>query len=109
MSYSQKDTELIIKLYKEGKDVTELQQIFGKTRQSVISKLSSEGVYQTAKTASTPRGKPKKQTIYELAEVIDAEPEYLQSLGKAKKDELEYLLKRTVAELQQVQQIDAKA
>lgn len=104
MKYSESEEKLMCKTYTdaENKDeaVSQLIEQLGRSKASVIAKLTSMGVYQKKKVYEPKSGIIKKEMIHRIALAIDAEPEYLQGLEKSAKPSLEYLMNRLEAEIE---------
>ena len=88
--YSPEQTVSLIADYKAGKAVGDIAEAMGKTVQSVIAKLSREGVYVKAAKVATPRV-TKAQLISVIAVKYGVSDESLESLDKATKETLAIL------------------
>lgn len=104
MKYSESEEKLMTETYTAAEDkqeaVMELVEQLGRSKTSVIAKLTSMGIYQKKKVYQPKSGITKKEMIHRIAMAVDAEPEYLQGIEKSAKPALEYLMKRTEAEIE---------
>lgn len=92
-NYSVETTEALRLAYAENKDTDALAVKFGKTSRSIIAKLSRMGVYvkpeYKTKTGETPIS--KEEIVANIATLIQADVEVLESLEKANKTALQLI------------------
>jgi hypothetical protein len=90
-NYSAEITAKLALAYAENKDTDALALQFGKSSRSIIAKLSRMGIYvkpeYTTKTGETPIS--KEEIVANIATLIDANVETLESLEKANKTALQ--------------------
>jgi hypothetical protein len=90
-NYSAETTAKLALAYAENKDTDSLAVQFGKSSRSIIAKLSRMGIYvkpeYTTKTGDTPIS--KEEIVANIATLIDANVETLESLEKANKTALQ--------------------
>lgn len=93
MKYDKETTDNLIQLHKGGTSVEQLALIFDVPQRSIISKLSSLGLY-TRKEYRTKRGEipvKKEEYIERISKLLDVNIELLESLEKANKNVLALL------------------
>jgi len=104
VKYTEEDTKKLVRMYSEAEDkdeaVLELMELLGKTKNSIISKLSVLKIYESKieKKTAVP-SITKKEIVHNIAVLLDAEPQYLQGLEITRKPDLEYLHARVETEL----------
>jgi hypothetical protein len=90
-NYSAETTANLALAYAENKDTDALAVQFGKSSRSIIAKLSRMGIYvkseYTTKTGETPIS--KEEIVTDIATLINANVETLESLEKANKTALQ--------------------
>lgn len=89
--YTQEQEARLVHLYQSGTDVLELEQLFNKSRRSIIAKLSKLGVYESKNKISGPR-LTKMQLVDELESMLELEPQTLHSVEKADRDTIVQLI-----------------
>lgn len=90
--YTDQEVEYLLENYPE-RDIELLAEQLGKTRRSVIGKLSRLGVYQK-KVYLTKRGEPpvtKAELVHRISEKLEIPLEKLEGLDKAPKEVLRLL------------------
>lgn len=98
INYTEEQTKLMVEKYLAAEDkdavIEELAELFNKPKKSIIGKLSKEKVYQKReyKTKTGENPITKKELIFNLSEMLGADPERLQGLEKAPKLEIQYLI-----------------
>lgn len=95
MKYDQETTEKLVSDYQAGVTVEELVTRYNLTKNSIIAKLSQEGVYQK-KPYLNKRGEPpvkKSEYVERIALLLDVHLDLLESLEKANKNVLQMLEK----------------
>lgn len=100
MKYTTELTEQIIKLYQEGKEVSEIAKEVNFPERSIIAKLSSLGIYKR-KTYLNKRGElpvKKEEYIERIATMLDIDSSLLESMEKVTKSAL-VLLEKQIKEL----------
>jgi len=95
-NYTEQETQHMIEVYqdKPNRDTVDaLAKEMGKTVKSVIGKLSREKVYQKVEYKTKRGEKPvtKLEMTQQLAEALKGDPERLETLTKASKQDLLYL------------------
>ncbi len=96
--YTEEDTKKIIHGYVGATDKTEavreLAIIFGKSKKSIIGKLSREGVYEKQPYLSKTGQPPitKKEIVHMISLVLHCELDSIAGLDKAPKLDLKNLL-----------------
>ena len=96
MNYTEDQTLYIVEKYKElpqMETVEQLAQKLGKSKKSIIGKLSREGVYERTVYKSKSGEVPvtKAEIVYGIAENLGIEVEHLVGLDKAPKTTLKAL------------------
>ena len=99
-TYTDEQAQEMLELYTAASDedkplvVDQLAEKYGKSRRSIIGKLSKMGCYvkSTYKTKSGEDPIFKTEIVHKLATSVAGDPEKLQSLTKATKIELLYFL-----------------
>ena len=94
--YTEKETQHLIKVYKDNPNRTTVDMLskeMGKTVKSIIGKLSREKVYQKIEYKTKRGEKPttKLEMVGEIAEMLKGDSERLETLVKSSKQELLYL------------------
>ena len=87
MKYTKEITDRLVEQYKTGTSVHQLAQELEVPERSIIAKLSSLGVYQK-KAYLNKRGEvpiKKSEHIDRIAQLLDMNPELLESLEKVNK------------------------
>jgi hypothetical protein len=79
--------------YLAGETVEALAQELGKTARSVIAKLSKEGVYKAKAKEAGKREMLKAEMVAEIAKLVGAGEEQVESLEKATGPALMFVLK----------------
>jgi len=107
LKYSKEDEELLRETFEPITEhevalekVREMGKILDRSTHSIVSKLYTMGLYNYKKETKKTFSITKKEIVAKIADLIDAEVSFLESLEKAKKDDLEYLLQRIEAELE---------
>lgn len=97
-NYSEAQVEQLKSGYQAGETVEALAAKVGKTVRSVIAKLSKEGVYVPKEKTAGKRHMLKAEMIAEIAKVVGASEEQLESLEKATGPALIFVLNALKAE-----------
>lgn len=79
--------------YAAGETIEALATKLGKNARSVIAKLSKEGVYKTKAKEAGKREMLKAEMVSEIAAIVGATDEQLESLEKATGPALMFVLK----------------
>lgn len=90
MKYTKEAEKQLVLDYQSGVTVEELATVLAVPKKSIIAKLSSLGVYRR-KTYLTKRGetpRSKAEVVDSISELLDKDPEALESLEKANKNVL---------------------
>lgn len=83
-NYTAEQTALAVEKYTAGATVEAIAEALGKTVQSVRAKLAKEGVYKAkAKETAGKREKLKSEMVAEIAALVGASEEVVESLEKA--------------------------
>ena len=91
VNYTDAQTTELVQLYQAGEAVEALAERFQKSVRSIVAKLSREGVYQ-AKTKAKGTGRVTKAALIQyLEEMLQLDPQSLQSLEKAQTGALQAL------------------
>ena len=91
INYTDAQTTELVQLYQAGEAVEALAERFQKSVRSIVAKLSREGVYQ-AKTKAKGTGRVTKAALIQyLEEMLQLDPQSLQSLEKAQTGALQAL------------------
>ena len=84
VNYTAEQTAQLVNGYAvEGRTVEDLANALGKTVKSVVAKLAKEGVYQSKAKEAGKRVMLKSEMLTELAQLVGASEEALESLEKA--------------------------
>ena len=84
VNYTAEQTAQLVTGYTvEGRTVEALAEAMGKTVRSVVAKLSKEGVYKSKAKEAGKRVMLKSEMLAELAQLVGASEEALESLEKA--------------------------
>lgn len=92
--YTKEVCEKLVEAYKLGKTPEQLTEEFGYSRNSIIAKLSTLGVYQRREYRDK-RGNPprrKSELVDEIATLISVDSLIIESLEKASKHTLLLLI-----------------
>jgi hypothetical protein len=92
-NYSEAQTERLKAGYAAGEAVEALAAELGKTARSVIAKLSKEGVYKAKAKEAGKREMLKAEMVAEIAKLVGASEEQIESLEKATGPALMFVLK----------------
>ena len=91
VNYTDAQTTELVQLYQAGETTEALAERFQKSVRSIVAKLSREGVYQ-AKTKAKGTGRVTKAALIQyLEEMLQLDPQSLQSLEKAQTGALQAL------------------
>ena len=91
VNYTDAQTTELVQLYQAGETTEALAERFQKSVRSIVAKLSREGVYQ-AKTKAKGTGRVTKAALIQyLEEMLQLDPQSLQSLEKAQVEALRLL------------------
>lgn len=91
INYTDEQTTELVNAYQQGEAVEALAERFQKSVRSIVAKLSREGVYQP-KTKAKGAGRVTKAALVQyLEEMLQLDPQSLQSLEKASLTELQAL------------------
>lgn len=91
INYTDEQTVELVNAYQAGEAVEALAERFQKSVRSIVAKLSREGVYQP-KTKAKGTGRVTKAALVQyLEEMLQLDPQSLQSLEKASLTELQAL------------------
>ena len=91
INYTDAQTTELVQLYQAGETTEALAERFQKSVRSIVAKLSREGVYQ-AKTKAKGTGRVTKAALIQyLEELLQLDPQSLQSLEKAQTGALQAL------------------
>ena len=91
INYTDAQTTELVQLYQAGETTEALAERFQKSVRSIVAKLSREGVYQ-AKTKAKGTGRVTKAALIQyLEEMLQLDPQSLQSLEKAQTGALQAL------------------
>ena len=83
INYTDEQTVELVNAYQGGEAVEALAERFQKSVRSIVAKLSREGVYQP-KTKAKGAGRVTKAALVQyLEELLQLDPQVLQSLEKA--------------------------
>ena len=83
VNYTTEQVAQLVEGYTAGDSVDNLAQKFGKSVRSVIAKLSKEGVYKAKSKEAGKREMLKAEMVAEIAKLVGATDEQLESLEKA--------------------------
>ena len=96
MKYTEEEIEILVHLFTKQKPLEEIALILEKTKPSIISKLSSMGLYSrkpyTNKNGEPPRS--KSDLVVELSGILEKPSSELQSLNKVNKSVIKLLIQR---------------
>lgn len=91
INYTDEQTTELVNAYQQGEAVEALAERFQKSVRSIVAKLSREGVYQP-KTKAKGAGRVTKAALVQyLEEMLQLDPQSLQSLEKAQTAQLQAL------------------
>lgn len=91
INYTDEQTTELVNAYQQGEAVEALAERFQKSVRSIVAKLSREGVYQP-KTKAKGAGRVTKAALVQyLEEMLQLDPQSLQSLEKAQTTQLQAL------------------
>lgn len=91
INYTDAQTTELVQAYQAGEAVEALAERFQKSVRSIVAKLSREGVYQP-KTKAKGTGRVTKAALIQyLEEMLELDPQSLQSLEKAQTGALQAL------------------
>ena len=91
INYTDEQTTELVQAYQAGEAVEALAERFQKSVRSIVAKLSREGVYQP-KTKAKGTGRVTKAALIQyLEELLQLDPQSLQSLEKGSLTELQLL------------------
>ena len=91
INYTDEQTTELVNAYQAGEAVEALAERFQKSVRSIVAKLSREGVYQP-KTKAKGAGRVTKAALVQyLEEMLQLDPQSLQSLEKAQISALQAL------------------
>ena len=91
INYTDEQTVELVNAYQQGEAVEALAERFQKSVRSIVAKLSREGVYQP-KTKAKGAGRVTKAALVQyLEEMLQLDPQSLQSLEKAQISALQAL------------------
>lgn len=91
INYTDEQTTELVNAYQGGEAVEVLAERFQKSVRSIVAKLSREGVYQP-KTKAKGAGRVTKAALVQyLEEMLQLDPQSLQSLEKAQTAQLQAL------------------
>ena len=91
VNYTDEQTVELVQAYQAGEAVEALAERFQKSVRSIVAKLSREGVYQ-AKTKAKGTGRVTKAALIQyLEELLQLDPQSLQTLEKGSLTELQLL------------------
>lgn len=91
INYTDEQTTELVNAYQAGEAVEALAERFQKSVRSIVAKLSREGVYQP-KTKAKGAGRVTKAALVQyLEEMLQLDPQSLQSLEKAQTAQLQAL------------------
>ena len=91
INYTDEQTTELVNAYQQGEAVEALAERFQKSVRSIVAKLSREGVYQP-KTKAKGAGRVTKAALVQyLEEMLQLDPQVLQSLEKAQISALQAL------------------
>lgn len=91
VNYTDAQTTELVQLYQAGEAVEALAERFQKSVRSIVAKLSREGVYQ-AKAKAKGQGRVTKAALIQyMEELLQLDPQSLQSLEKAQTGALQAL------------------
>ena len=93
VNYTEAQVEQLKAGYEAGETVEALATKLGKTARSVIAKLSKEGVYKAKAKEAGKREMLKAEMVTEIAKIVGATEEQLESLEKATGPALMFVLK----------------
>ena len=96
-NYTPEQTAALVAEFNAGASVEALAEMFGKTTRSIVAKLSREGVY-VAKAKAKGEARVKKEALVaQIANLIGADEEAVDSLEKATAGALTLVLNALVA------------
>ena len=91
INYTDEQTTELVNAYQQGEAVEALAERFQKSVRSIVAKLSREGVYQP-KTKAKGTGRVTKAALIQyMEELLQLDPQSLQSLEKAQTGALQAL------------------
>ena len=91
INYTDEQTVELVNAYQGGEAVEALAERFQKSVRSIVAKLSREGVYQ-AKAKAKGQGRVTKAALIQyMEELLQLDPQSLQSLEKAQTGALQAL------------------
>lgn len=91
INYTDEQTTELVNAYQGGEAVEALAERFQKSVRSIVAKLSREGVYQP-KTKAKGAGRVTKAALIQyMEELLQLDPQVLQSLEKAQTGALQAL------------------
>ena len=91
INYTDAQTAELVTAYQAGEAVEALAERFQKSVRSIVAKLSREGVYQ-AKTKAKGAGRVTKAALIQyVEELLQLDPQSLQTLEKASLQNLQQL------------------
>ncbi len=92
--YTDEDTSILTKLYKEGMPLEDIAAVLDRSSPSVRAKLTALGLYSKQPYASKDGSPPKRKLEYvsEIADLLDVPEELVDSLEKCTKFTLKKLV-----------------
>ena len=91
INYTDEQTVELVNAYQAGETTEALAERFQKSVRSIVAKLSREGVYQAKAKAKGTGRVTKAALIQYLEEMLQLDPQSLQSLEKAQTGSLQAL------------------
>jgi len=91
INYTDEQTVELVQAYQAGEAVEALAERFQKSVRSIVAKLSREGVYQPKSKAKGTGRVTKAALIQYVEELLQLDPQSLQTLEKASLQNLEQL------------------
>jgi len=109
-NYTEEQTNMLVGAYLDKpspETVEELAECLGKSKKSIIGKLSREGVYRREVYVSKTGEKPitKVEIVESIADHLGLESKHLAGLEKSPKEALRFL-EKAVAGSQELEQLD---
>lgn len=93
INYTTEQTQDVVTSYQTGEAVEAIASRLGKSVNSVVAKLSREGVYKPKTKARGEQPVRKAELISQIAAAINTNEELIESLEKATKEALELIAK----------------